>query len=326
VARRIQAQLGALERQQHGLVSLAQLRELDCTNEAVRYLVESAQLERLRRGILASPAVVESFEQRVLAAVIIGGVGACASHESAAQLWSLPLPGGAMVEITTALERHPILDGVRVHRSSLLLPEDVTEQNCIPVTSSARTIVDLSGRLDLRSLGRMVDDALRRKVVTLDGLHETVERLRPAPGRSVRKMRLLLARRDDGTAHRESVLEDFVHHAVSRFRLPEPVAQFEVIVGGRRRRIDFCYPEPMVALEPKGFDYRRFRQRFDEDALRGNELQLAGYRVLEFTSAFTDWQIACQVARALELAVPRRPRRVLSFRDWAERLETSALP
>ncbi len=327
MTRQIEAKLAEIEREQFGLVSIAQLRDLGCSTGAQRYLLDCERIEGFRRGVFACPSVASTFEQRVLGAVLACGHDACGSHESAAQVCSLLLPAGAMIEVTTTLERHPILDGVRVHRSSTLAASDVTVVRGIRVTTPARTIVDLSSRLDLRALGRMVDDALRSDLLTMAELRETVDRLRPAPGRSMRKMRLLLARRDDGTALRESTLEDFIHHAVTRFDLPEPIPQYEVVIDGRKRRIDFCYPAPMVALEPKGFDYRRFRQRFDDDALRGNQLTLAGYKVLEFTSAFTDWQIATHVARALELPPPKRPRNVLTFLEWCarrDRLESCA--
>src|SRR5262249_13859811 len=151
------------------------------------------------------------------------------------------------------------------------------------------------------TLGRIVDDAVRRKLTTIAQLEETSARLKSAPGRSRKKMRAILLRRDEGVAERESVLEDFVFAALRRFELPPPVAQHPVVVAGKPRRIDFCYVERWIALEPKGFEFHGLRTSFDADPLRGNELRLAGFLVLEFTSAFTDWQIADQVARALEV-------------------------
>jgi hypothetical protein len=104
-----------------------------------------------------------------------------------------------------------------------------------------------------------------------------------------------------------------------RFKLPLPTAQHEVRVKGRTRRIDHCYVERKLAIESIGFDPRRQRAKFDDEAQRGNQLQLAEFRVLQFTSSFTDWQIACQVAEALGLPAPARPRRPLSFLAWCER-------
>jgi hypothetical protein len=113
----------------------------------------------------------------------------------------------------------------------------------------------------------------------------------------------------------ESVLEAFVFGALRRFGLPLPVVQFEVFIDGQRRRIDLCYPQRMVALEAKGFEYHGGRARFDDDAVRTNQLRLAGWTVLEFTSAFTDLQIAQQVARVLSLPPPKA-KPALTFTEW----------
>jgi len=132
-------------------------------------------------------------------------------------------------------------------------------------------------------------------------------------------MAMILNARDEKFADSESLLEDFVYEAIARFGLPMPVPQHRVTVEGRERRIDLCYPEQMCALEAKGFDRRRDRERFGEDALRENELLILGWSVLTFTSAFSDWKIASQVARQVGLPVPARPRRVLSFMEWARK-------
>jgi very-short-patch-repair endonuclease len=129
------------------------------------------------------------------------------------------------------------------------------------------------------------------------------------------KLRNVLARRTPGAEASESVLEDFISEAIRRFELPSPVAQHRVVVNGRRRRIDLAYVARKVALEAKGFEYHSGRARFDDDALRSNELRLAGWTVLEFTSAFTDLQIARHVARAVGLPEPASssPR---TFAEW----------
>ena len=141
-------------------------------------------------------------------------------------------------------------------------------------------IVQLSGRLDVTWLGRITDEAVRAKMTTLEAVQEVSLRLGRAPGRSPRKIALMLGRRVPGTENRESVLEDYVFDALRRF------------------------------------DVYRMRKKFDEFTVRGNELKLAGWRVLEFTSAFTDWTIAAQVAEALGCPIPPRPLRALTFAEW----------
>ncbi len=152
--------------------------------------------------------------------------------------------------------------------------------------------------------------------MTLELVVTTAARLPAAPGRSAKKMRKMLALRLPDVAKRESPLEDFVFHALRRYDLPLPKPQHWVRFNGTRRRIDLCYVEEMLALEACGFEFRRSRTRFDDEALRGNELQLLGFRVLEFTSAFTDRMIAEQVARALGVTIRENRRSAATFDAW----------
>jgi len=301
---------------QHGLVTHAQLRALGLSDKAIRHRVARGVLERVRPRVYRIAGVPASFEQAALAAVLTAGEGAVASHETALALWGLPLPGPCLLEVATPLAQRRAVRGVVVHRSGHLSAADVTVVRGVPVTAVERAAVDVSARHDVRAIGRIVDEALRRRLTTLERLHDATERFCPAPGRSSRTMGEVLRRRTTGAEAAESELEVFVFDALVRFGLPLPHAQFEVVVDGRKRRVDFCYSEELLALEPKGFNFHGQRARFDDDALRGNALVLAGYRVLEFTSAFTDWQIAVQVAAALGLEVPPRPSRAKTFATW----------
>lgn len=312
----IDSRLAKLQRDQYGLVTPAQARAEDISYAALRRRRARGALTTARRRVLACPAVAESYEQHVLAAVLAAGETAFASHDTALALWKLPLPQPAALEVTTVLERRPRVPGVRMHRSGLLEDRYVTTLSAIPIATPELAIVSVSSRYDVPVLGRLVDEALRGRVTSLYRLHSTVEALGRAPGRSPSTMREVLARRVPGVEDRESILEDFVFDALRRFAIPLPVAQHPLVVEGRRRRIDLCYPEHALALEAKGFEFRRDRTGFDEDALRDNELTLAGFRILEFTAAFTDWRIASHVARALGMPAPRPAGRQLTFEEW----------
>ena len=120
------------------------------------------------------------------------------------------------------------------------------------VTSWARTFVENSARSDLtdRQLGWMLDDGLRRGLVTLDQLARTVDRLRPGPGRRLRRVRALLVARgidyDPGCSQPEVRLADWL--VAAGFARP----QLNVIVqaAGVRWELDGAYEEERV-----GWDY-----------------------------------------------------------------------
>ena len=81
---------------------------------------------------------------------------------------------------------------------------------------------------------------------------------------------------------------------------PSPSAQHAVVLGRRRRPIDFAYPERMLAVEVDGFEFHRDRSAFDEDRARANDLVVAGWHVLRLTSAMSDADVVSTVAAGLE--------------------------
>jgi very-short-patch-repair endonuclease len=61
-----------------------------------------------------------------------------------------------------------------------------------------------------------------------------------------------------------------------------------------------AYTEPTkLAIEVDGFGPHATRSAFDRDRARSNELVVAGWTILRFTSASTDDQIASTTAAAL---------------------------
>jgi very-short-patch-repair endonuclease len=280
--------------------------------------LETGRFVARHLGVYADTAVPESFHQRVMAGVLAAGPTAFASHATAAQLLGLAaVDESARIEVTTVLERAVRVPGVRAHRTGLLDERDVHVVDGIPTATAARLINDVSGRMGVIGLGRITDDAIRRGLTSYVAIVACLERLPRAPGRSPKTMHEMLGSRLPEFGRRESWLEDFVFDALCRYDLPLPRTQVEVMLPSGRRRLDKCYVDRKLVLESDGFDPHSKRKTFDDDRKRNNELLLAGYRVLHFTSEFTDYQIACTVARALGVSVPRpAPGGPQSFKQW----------
>ncbi len=47
--------------------------------------------------------------------------------------------------------------------------------------------------------------------------------------------------------------------------------------------LDFAYPEKRLAIETDGYRWHASRERFETDRTKGNELVLAGWRVMRLT-------------------------------------------
>jgi hypothetical protein len=282
---------GAIARKQHGLITAAQARESGITKREVQWRAASGRWTRLHPGVFAVSGTPETWERKVLAAVLFGGEGTVASHFAAAPLHRFPDVPKELVEITVPPGRQPRAAGVRVHRPAPLPAYERRVVDGIPVTSFARTLVDCSGRLSLGQLARALDAGLVRNDVTLWSVERTLRELKQAPGRHPSKLWTLLGERGVETELGESRPEMRLARLLASAGLPAPVQQHWVTVGGDRFRLDMAYPEALVAVEYDGWDAHRSRSAFDTDRRRDRILQLAGWTVLRFTSRTPDEEV-----------------------------------
>lgn len=216
------------------------------------------------------------------------------SHQTAACLWAIPGAEDDVIHVVTGLDRRVRLEGVRGHRSGALFTADLTIRHRVPVTTPARALVDLSATLAYGQLARAVDDALRRRIMTLDAFRRCASRLAEAPGRRMNVVHEMLTDRVPGYDSGDSDLETRVLRllVVNGFR--PPVQQHRVRVGGRTIRIDLAYPALRLAIELDGWEFHRTRTAFDEDRARANLLATQGWTLVRFTSRSTGAEIlAC---------------------------------
>jgi very-short-patch-repair endonuclease len=285
---------------QHGLVAHRQARAAGLSDAAIRHRVARGTWLRVRTGLYLVAGTPASWDQAVFAAVLSAPDQGWASHATAARLWEFPGFAPEPIEITVPLPSRPRIRDVRVHRSGTIVDADVRVVGSVPTLSPARTVADLSSRLDEEALGAMVDDGLRRRVLTLGALHALMGRLSTiAPGRSPAKLRRVLAARSAGYHPGGSELEARVWRAIVAAGLPAPVRQHRVVVEGRTYFLDLAYSHRKIAIEIDGYDFHRGRSAFDRDRVRQNDLVRTGWTVLRFTSRSTDDEIVTAVRELL---------------------------
>jgi len=292
----MESRLARLAQRQHGLLTRQQLIARGCSDGAIRHMRAARRLERIRPGVYRVVGSPPSWHQSLLA-VLLCVDGATASHTSAARLLGVDLRSDAH-ELTTDRLRRVCLPGVHAHRSVLWLPEDSARRDGILTSSPARLIVDLSGRLDVRSLGKILDGFLRRRLMRLPDLARTNGRLAAARGRRPSLVHDLLQARTVGYSAGDSDLEARIIRSLLRAGLPPPTAQHHIRLGSRRYRVDLAYPDQSLAIEIDSWAYHQWRSSFDGDRARRNDLTLAGYTVLQVTDGMTDDEIVDLVTRA----------------------------
>ncbi|MDQ6725954.1 MAG: type IV toxin-antitoxin system AbiEi family antitoxin domain-containing protein [Actinomycetota bacterium] len=264
----------------------------------IRRRVRSGEWVVVRPGVYSVGGVPPTWTQTVAAVALATQPRAWVSHRTAAQLWGLPGIEGEEIEIVTDLHRRVRLDGVRGHRSGALFTADLTRLRGIPVTSPARTLVDLSDSLSADRLGNVLDHALRVRLVTLDVLRTCIGRLGGGPGRKPAVVHSVLAERLPGYDPGDSDLETRVLRALVAAGLPVPVQQHRVRLDGRAYRLDLAYPALKLAIELDGWEFHGRRSAFDDDRARANLLVVHGWTLLRFTSRSTDAEIVAIVETA----------------------------
>jgi very-short-patch-repair endonuclease len=226
--------------------------------------------------------VPRSWRQDVLAACLAAGEGAAASHHAAGCLWCLPGFEPIAIEISVPRGRRPRPNGVRVHQVDLP-SADVTLVEAIPVTTPARTLLDLASVAPADTVEEALDDALRRRLVTVARLRWRLDEL--GPRRGVAIIRRFLNARSVPADGVQSVLETRLLRLIRRAGLPRPVAQHRVRDRGRLIAIvDFAYPEKRLAIEVDGYRWHSGRARWQRDLARRNALTRLGWRVIHFTA------------------------------------------
>ena len=301
----VDQRIGALAAEQHGVFARAQVIGLGVTRNEIAWRLRARRWEPLFPKVYRLVGAPRTWRQLALAACLHWGVGAVISHRAAARLGALEKFKNARVEVSVKRKRNRSKSPrVKIHWVTEPIPkEDVTTIDGIPVTKPARTLLDLASTEPEDLVERCLDDALRRRLVSLSFLERWLADPRKTRQRGAAVLRRLIeARATRGVT--ESPLEARALTLLRESGLPIPMLQYIVEEQGRFvARLDLAYPEKRVALEVDGFRFHDTRDSFDAERARGNELQAIGWKVLRITSEHLERgpdEVAEWVRRALD--------------------------
>jgi len=213
--------------------------------------------------------------------ILWAGDEAVASHGTAAKLWRLPV-SPSWIELTVPARREPPSRNIRIHRSTIAAHEVV---DGIPVTTPARTLLDIADRVDDASLETLIDDAIARHLTTTASLEWELAMTGGSGRYGSAAFRRALAHLRDG--HCESPLENKVLRVLLAAGLPMPRRQYEIRNLDFVARVDFAYPDARVAIEVDSYEHHSSRARFDEDRRRDARLRAMGWEVIRATDRTT---------------------------------------
>jgi very-short-patch-repair endonuclease len=267
---RLDAALAALASRQYGVVSRAQLVQLGFGRQAILRRLESDRLRRLHPGVYAVGHWALTSHSRDLAAVLACGPQALLSHRAAGRRLGL-LRSGAPIEVTAPRGCKP-KPGITIHRTRLIHSDDRSTIEGIPVTSVARTIVDLADVLRDRPLAALVNEAEIRRVFDLTAIEETLSRL---PGRrGGPRLARVLAAYTEPSGYDANKAERLFVRLCHDHGLPKPQ---RIAIAGYE--LDFYWEDARLTIEVDGAAFHRTRRAFHEDRRRDRRLAGLGIQV-----------------------------------------------
>jgi predicted transcriptional regulator of viral defense system len=279
---RFYAQHPVLEvaRDQHGVVSLAEIKAAGLSARVAQNWAASGRLHRIHHGVYSiAPPELLSRRGHYMAAVLACGDNAVLSHRSAAALHGLRATARSRIEVTVPGRVRRYRAGLQVHRSTTLTPADVTVKDGIPVTTVARTLADLADVLPDRAVERALEQAASLEI--LDGRALNDQLARHPRAACLRR----LTKRGPIASPTESDLEELFLSECRRAGLPEPERQGYIDPGdgGPMIRADFVWSDQRLIVETDGARTHGTRRSFESDRRRDQRLIAAGWRVIRVT-------------------------------------------
>jgi very-short-patch-repair endonuclease len=279
------AAIAALAATTHGVFTRDQAMKLGATKAMIARRLKVGRWETVHPAVYRLAGAPPTWQQKTLAACYAVGGGAALSHSAAGAIRGFPVKGRGVVLTASREARGRRVDGVKVYLRARPIPaRDVTTIYAIPVTKSARTLLDLAATESEEVVEACLDHALRRRLVSIRFL--TYWLADPELGRHGGKRTLSrLLRLRAGSGPTDSYLETQLVRLARERRLPKLVLQHQVWDGERFiGRVDFAYPKEKIAIEMEGFDPHFGRKPFDEDRARSNDLQDIGWIVIQVTA------------------------------------------
>lgn len=243
---------------------------------SIDHRVRRGLLRPVHRGVYRVGPIVGRY-QAEMAAVLACGPEAALSDRTAGALWGIvSSKQEAPMHVMGPRSLRRPGSGIIVHRRGALPADEVTQRHGLPLTTPARTLIDLAAELGPYQLERALAGALRRELVVVEAIDALMLRHPGRPG--YRNLRSLL---DDaaGPTFTRSEAEARFLALMRKGGVERP--RTNTVVNGLE--VDFFWPDNGVVVEVDGFAFHANRGAFEDDRGRGTLLAAEGHVVLRFT-------------------------------------------
>jgi hypothetical protein len=271
------AAVAELAERQHGVVAHRQLVALGVAPGAIKHRAGTGRWHCIHRGVFAVGHRRLTADGHRMAAVLACGPGAVLGYRDAAALWGLRRNSRTKVDVI-APRSVGSRRGIQVHRVRHLHPDDWTVHDGTPVTTVARTLLDLAEVVRPREVERAFDEAERLRLLDLVALEASCARGHGRHGLKV--LRHLIEYRRPSLVDTRSALERLFIPFCRDHGVPMP--SVNVAVAGFV--VDALWPQESLVAELDGYEFHgKTRAAFENDRRRDATLLVAGYRVIRLT-------------------------------------------
>lgn len=267
---------------QAGYITTQQALACGMSPDAINRRARSKRWNRAKLGLYLIPGFAPSW--RGLLSAATAALKAVVSHESAAEIHNLPWVERRKAVVTVPTRTTNRFPDVIVHQSTDLSADQIVVIDGLPVTNAVRTVIDLAATRRPHIVGRLVDHLVVTKMATIDEIEDSVRDLsrRGKPG--MKTMKVVLDPRIGENFLGDSHLELLGLRFFEQWGFPRPECQYPLPWRSFcRGRVDFAFPTIKLIIELDGRRWHSTLDSFEDDRLRDNNAQLAGWRVLRIT-------------------------------------------
>jgi hypothetical protein len=267
---------------QGGLIMTEQLLAAGLNRQAIKRRRDSGMLMVVLPGVYRLAGSPSSWILSVRATHMWLRTRGVLSHHCAGALQSLVEGTPRPIDVSTTGYLRSPHDAIRIRRVTQLETRDLRWFDGMRITNATRTVIDMAGDLDRERLDHVIDEARRRRLVAEGPIREALARL-GTQGRP-------------GAAQIAKILEE------GEFQLPVPGSPFErrflqfldvhLFMPPERQyeifdhrgdfvaRVDFAYPDLMIAIECDGKKHHFGARAWERDVERRSRLAALGWKVI----------------------------------------------
>jgi very-short-patch-repair endonuclease len=299
-----EAEIARLAATQHGHVHRQQFLAAGIGRGAIARRLDSGRLHQTLTFVYRlTPEPPAHLGRSMAAALRLRGSALVAGVDSA-EIWKFldttqGPPATRPVEVLLVGRGFHQLPGILIHRISTIARQDMRWRHGIPVTSPARTLVDLAATFDDFELEAALAAAFRHGAVRPSQFADLIARNQHAKG--VGRLKALLTQ----TGEPHDTRSGYERRLLALIRDADlPLPNTNAYVGAHM--VDMLWPDLKLVVEFDSWNFHGDRRSFETDRLRDQVLSTTDHHVMRVTARQVDVTPSALIARLAATITARR--------------------